>query len=126
MLSKQSIGVLLVLCFSMLVFTGCDEDDWNDFWSDWDLEGHWTVSEMSHEGTVIFTYEVYIDQHGYNVDIERGGQRLSDGFISNDRIYCDDWYDYGIDRIYIDSEWHMHSEQADHPQVHHLEFARLY
>lgn len=126
MLRKQSIGVLLVLCLSMLVFTGCDDDDWDEFWSDWDLEGRWTISEVSHEGPVIFTYEVYIDQHGYDVDIERGGQRLSDGFISGDRIYCGDWYDYDIERIYIDSERHMHSNQAEHPQVDHLEFERVY
>jgi hypothetical protein len=125
MLSKHSVGVLLALCVCALVFTGCDDDDWYDFWGDWDLEGRWTISEVSHEGTVIFSYRVYIDQHGNQVDIERGDEVLSEGFISDDRIYCEDWYHYDVERIYIDSERHMHSERADHPQVDYLEFDRV-
>jgi hypothetical protein len=126
MLKKRSVGVLLVLCLSALVFTGCDDDDWDDFWSDWDLEGHWTVREMGHTGEVLFTYEIFLDQHGLNVTFRRGGERLAEGTILNDRIHCDDWYDYDFNRIYIDSDRHMHSGPADHPAVDYLVFDRIH
>jgi len=126
MLKKRPIGILLVLCLSVLVFTGCDEDDWDDFWSEWDLEGHWMVQEVDHGGEVIFSYEVFINQHGFNVTFERSGQRISEGTILNDRIHLEDWYIYDIDRIYIDSDRHMHSNHADHPRVDYLVFDRIY
>ena len=126
MLKKRSVGVLLVLCLSAFVFTGCDDDDWDDFWSEWDLEGHWAVRELSYGGEVIRSYEVYINQHGFNVTFDRDGLRIGEGTIINDRIHCDDWYFLDIDRIYIDSDRRMHSGPADHPQVDRLMFDRIY
>jgi len=106
----------------LLGLPACD-DDW---FNDWDLEGIWEVTEVNFNNVVVYSYQVFINQDGNTMEIVRGSELLSTGFISGDVIYCDDWYGYGISRIYIDSDYRMHSELPDNEYLLRIDFRRIY
>lgn len=112
----------LVLLALLLGLPACD-DDW---YNDWDLEGIWEISEIDLYDVPVYTYQVFLNQDGNTVEIVRGSELLTTGFISGDIIYCDDWYGYDISRVYIDSDYRMHSERPDNGELLRIDFRRIY
>lgn len=83
-LIKRQMATWLVALVGIFVFTGCDEDWWNDWEPNADLTGRWEIREVSGWNSIYHAGDVWtfysngdFDADGYGLLKERGYWRIS-------------------------------------------------
>lgn len=90
-----------------------------------DLNGLWQVIDTWEDGTESGLMKVEIIQDEQFLTIWKDEERISEGFISDDKIYLDDFEGFGISKIFILSDDELTSEIPLSKVSKGLHFRRL-
>lgn len=75
-----------------------------------DLSGRWYVSEIGKDGRIQEMEPIDIIQIDNKVTFWKGFTQISEGFISNEALYLENYMDYGISKVFLISGERMESE----------------
>lgn len=120
---KMGIRSLSLLVIVFVLFQGCQKDKVTGA-KPRDLGGNWDVYHIRYDNVVMDTTYVSLFQSDENVSFWEEGNTISTGIIVGDTIRCSDMYNLGISRIFIDDEYHMHSETPACEPYKCLDFVR--